>query len=130
TAAGQSQGKKIVGLSRAAMDRLIDYPWPGNLRELKRVIHTAVAITEGEVVGPEAILIETSVEAVVPERLPTNGSVPRRASLPGAGADLSLREAELRHVRSVLEQSGNNKRQAAKQLGISRTTLDRKLEHH
>ena len=132
TSASQSQGKKIVGLSRAAMDRLVDYPWPGNLRELKRVIHTAVAITEGEVVETDAILIESSVEAaqVAAEPAASNGAAPRRHSLAAIQHDLSLAGAELRHIRSVLEQCGNNKRQAAKKLGISRTTLDRKLESH
>ena len=62
--AGAALGKNIVGLSRAAANRLLAYDWPGNLRELHRLIHTAVAITDGEVTSPEAILLETSIEVV------------------------------------------------------------------
>lgn len=132
SAAGTAQGKRIVGLSRAAMDRLIDYGWPGNLRELKRVIHTAVAITEGEVVGPEAILIEPSLESGIAEpgvgaAASPNGEGGVRQN--GVPAQLSLREAERRHILLVLEHFAHNKRQAARHLGISRTTLDRKLGH-
>jgi len=129
-AAGAAQGKRIVGLSRAAMDKLIDYPWPGNLRELKRVLHTAVAITEGEVVAPEAILIEASLEPPLPGAPPaTDLAVGMPAGHNGSSSGLSLRDAERRHILLVLEHCAHNKRQAARQLGISRTTLDRKLGH-
>ncbi len=121
-AASAAQKKTIVGLSRAAADRLLSYDWPGNLRELNRVIHTAVAITEEEVIAPDAILLESGVETVVANSMP-------QAQVPAAstGADLSLRAAELRHIRVVMEQVGGNKRQAARMLGLSRSTLDRKL---
>ena len=124
-----AQGKPIVGLSRAAADRLLSYDWPGNLRELKRVIHTAVAITEGDVISPEAILLETSVEAVASETERVTASHPAQplSSGPPPSADLTLRNAELRHIQSVLVQMKGNKRRAAKALGLSRSTLDRKL---
>ncbi|MDZ4864277.1 MAG: sigma-54 dependent transcriptional regulator [Gemmatimonadota bacterium] len=121
-AASAAQRKTIVGLSRAAADRLLSYDWPGNLRELNRVIHTAVAITEEEVIAPEAILLERGVEGVA-ERTMLQSPAPAG---PG-GADLSLRAAELRHIRAVMEQVSGNKRQAARMLGLSRSTLDRKL---
>ena len=122
TAASTAQRKTIVGLSRAAADQLLSYDWPGNLRELNRVIHTAVAITEDEVIAPEAILLERGVEGVAEKPMPRS---PAPAG-PG-GANLSLRAAELRHIRAVMEQVSGNKRQAARMLGLSRSTLDRKL---
>ncbi len=121
-AAARNQGKSIVGLSRDAADRLLEYEWPGNLRQLQRVIHTAVAITEGEVIGPEALLLESPVDAVERERVAT--AAPRGAA---ASDDLSLRAAEARHIREVLGRFGGNKRRTAKALGLSRSTLDRKL---
>ncbi len=45
--AGERQGKTIVGLDRAAADRLLAYGWPGNLRELSTVVHAAVALATG-----------------------------------------------------------------------------------
>jgi two-component system response regulator HydG len=121
-AASAAQEKAIVGLSRAAADRLLAYHWPGNLRELKRVIDTAVAITEGDVIEVDALLMESGAG-----RDESGGS---KAAPPSPGipeTDLSLASAERRHILAVLERCGNNKRRAAKLLGLARSTLDRKL---
>jgi len=128
-AASRAQDKSIVGLSREAADHLLQYSWPGNLRQLQRVIHTAVAITEGEIIEPEAILLETSVEEVHAE---DTAASPVAAAENGALADsdLSLRAAEARHIRQVLEHFRGNKRRTARALGLSRSTLDRKLAEH
>ena len=117
--AASKQDKSITGLSTAAADLLFNYRWPGNLRELDRVIHAAVALTSGNVVGVEAIILDgMTAEASVPD--------PRvEASAPGD--DTSLKGMERRHVRRVLDQHRGNKARAAKALGISRSTLDRKL---
>jgi two-component system response regulator HydG len=121
-AASAAMRKEIEGLSRAAADRLMDHTWPGNLRELKRVVHSAVAITEGPVIEEEAILLEATPEgAAGPAVL---AAAPDNPTLNG---DLSLRAAESRHIRSVLQQFQGNKRRAARALGLSRSTLDRKL---
>jgi two-component system, NtrC family, response regulator HydG len=122
--AAAAQGKTIVGVSRAAMDRLTGHGWPGNLRELKRVMHTAVAVTEGDVILPEALLLESGAEAAAPLPTPLPGSIP--AILP-SNMELSLASAEERHIRFVLDYCHGNKRQAARVLGVSRSTLDRKL---
>jgi transcriptional regulator with PAS, ATPase and Fis domain len=122
SAASVATGREIVGLSRAAADRLMGHSWPGNLRELKRVVHTAVAVTEGTVIEEDAVLLEAT-----PEDVPATGS-PVRLPGPPVDGDLSLRAAELRHIRLVLERLGGNKRRAARALGLSRSTLDRKLQ--
>ena len=127
-AASRAQDKSIVGLSREAADQLLQYSWPGNLRQLQRVIHTAVAITEGEIIEPGAILLETSVEEVHAE----DAAPPVAAAGSSAldDADLSLRGAEARHIHQVLDHFRGNKRRTAKALGLSRSTLDRKLAEH
>jgi transcriptional regulator with PAS, ATPase and Fis domain len=124
SAASTEQKKAIVGLSSDAADRLLSYRWPGNMRELKRVLHTAVAITRGDVIGPDAILFEphSASEPDAPVAHPAIRALP-----PAAGEDLSLRNVELRHIHAVLTRFGGNKRRAAKALGLSRSTLDRKL---
>jgi DNA-binding NtrC family response regulator len=122
--AAATQGKTIVGVSRAAMERLTSHRWPGNLRELKRVLHTAVAVTDGEVIHPEALLLESGADAATPAPTPLPGSIP--AILP-SNEELSLAGAEGRHIRFVLGYCGGNKRRAARLLGVSRSTLDRKL---
>ena len=127
-AASRAQDKSIVGLSREAADQLLQYGWPGNLRQLQRVIHTAVAITEGEIIEPEPILLETSVEEVHAEDAAPSGATAENGA--SADGDLSLRGAETRHIHQVLEHFRGNKRRTAMALGLSRSTLDRKLAEH
>ena len=126
-AAAEAQRKKIVGLSGQAASKLFSYRWPGNLRELHRVIHTAVAMTTGNVIYPGVLLLEgetppTSSPVFAPaaeKRAPVNHARDAR--------DLSLRSAESKHILEVLAQMGGCKRRAARALGVSRSTLDRKL---
>jgi two-component system response regulator HydG len=123
-AASERQGKRIVGLSRDAADRLFDYRWPGNLRQLQRVLSTAVALADDEVIVPEHLLIEAS-----PEELDDASTPVRPAAQPPDRPtdDLSLRAAEAHHIRGVLARCDGNKRRTARVLGVSRSTLDRKL---
>lgn len=118
--AGRDQGKSIIGLEKRTADLLFSYHWPGNLRELKRVIHAAVALSSGEVLPPESVLLEPV------ERASAEGPGPA-ARGSGQDQDLTLRAVELRHIQTVLEMMGGNKRRAARALGLSRSTLDRKL---
>jgi two-component system, NtrC family, response regulator HydG len=119
-AASRRQGKTVVGLDAEAMDRLAAYAWPGNLRELNRVIHVAVALSPGEIVPAVALILEPPTPD---ENRPAGGTRP----LPDASHALRLKSVERQHIRRVLEQMGGNKRQTAIVLGISRSTLDRKL---
>ena len=118
-------GKEVVGLSRRAAARLFSYGWPGNLRELNRVIHASVAICEGEILHQAELFLEPESSVQVPPG-PALGSDAVRPP-PGDLEDLTLRSAEKRHVFRILESRRGNKRQTARALGISRSTLDRKL---
>jgi transcriptional regulator with PAS, ATPase and Fis domain len=133
-AAARAQGKPIVGLSRQAAEMLFAHPWPGNLRELQRVVHTAVAITTGEVIYPDSLLLEVHGNL----RMDADDGRDDGADRPGVAAraeavvadampDLSLRHVEQRHISDVLTRMGGCKRRAARALGVSRSTLDRKL---
>lgn len=120
-AAADQQGKTHEGLSRAAAELVFAYPWPGNLRELKRVLHAAVALARGGAIPPEAI----AVQAVLPR---SQGEMPDpAAAAEPADGDLTLEAAQIRHIRAVLTRLGGNKRRTARALGVSRSTLDRKL---
>jgi len=113
--AGARQGRNIVGLDRMAAERLLAYHWPGNLRELATVIHAAVALAPGEVIGESHLVLAEDA-----------GAAPRPAAAPPANGRL-LRQAIHRHIAQVLADVGGNKRRAARELGVSRATLDRKL---
>ncbi|HKY90484.1 MAG TPA: sigma 54-interacting transcriptional regulator [Nevskiaceae bacterium] len=119
--AARQQRRTITGLARDAADLIFSYGWPGNLRELDRVIRAAVSLTPGDVIPVEAILVDR--EAVSASTAP----LVRRAGAAPGEEDLTLDAASLRHIRTVIERTGGNKRQAARLLGVSRSTLDRKL---
>jgi two-component system response regulator HydG len=124
-AASRRLGKQIKGLDSVASERLIAYSWPGNLRELSRVIHTAVALTRTEIIPAEALLTQESFSTFTLDQAETLSPT---ASATGKGDNhQSLQAAERQHILRILEQVGGNKRRAAKALGISRSTLDRKL---
>jgi two-component system response regulator HydG len=115
--AGERQEKTITGLDRSAADRLLAYAWPGNLRELSTVVHAAVALATGDVIAEEHLMLGASVPASVTPA-PVKASPARR----------TLRDAIARHITQVLDDVGGNKRRAARELGVSRATLDRKLK--
>jgi transcriptional regulator with PAS, ATPase and Fis domain len=116
--AARAQRKTIVGLSRTAADRLFAHAWPGNLRELNRVIHTAVALAPNGTIDGDAVLLDAEPPVAAAS-----------SAVAGAADDgvLTLAEAERRHIEHVLERFGGNKRRTAYALNVSRSTLDRKL---
>ena len=115
------QARSIVGLERGAADQLLSYAWPGNLRELQKVMHAAVALSSGDVIRADALLLG-------PEGLsPASAATAEGATAPGTADARLLRTAIHRHVQQVLDDVGGNKRRAARELGVSRATLQRKL---
>ena len=135
--ASRKQRKSIVGLDKRAAELLFSYHWPGNLRELQKVIHAAVAMMPGDVISPDVLVLEARDASHVSDALGTgqrpggsNGdlrALNAEFRTPGGEQDLRLKTLEQRHIRGVLERMGGNKRRAAKALGLSRSTLDRKL---
>ena len=116
--AAARHGKTIVGLDRPAADRLLAYSWPGNLRELSSVVHAAVALAPNDVVSEDLLLLVDEPAGATP--------VVAGAAVTGGQGRL-LRDVVHRHIVDVLAAVGGNKRRAARELGVSRATLDRKL---
>jgi DNA-binding NtrC family response regulator len=110
-------GKRVVGLSPAAAQRLLVYSWPGNVRELQNCIERAVALT-----SYEQLTVEDLPERIRDYRAPSN--------LPSEG-DLSelvsLEEMERRYIQRVLDAVGGSRTLASRLLGVDRKTLYRKL---
>jgi transcriptional regulator with PAS, ATPase and Fis domain len=128
----RAAGKKVTAIHPAALDRLLHYHWPGNLRELHYTIRTVVLFCNTEEVQPEHVVFQPDLGTVGArgEKHPDNGDFANAAStLPAVtnGEDLSLSSAVRRHIRAVYQQTGDNQRQAARVLGISRARLVRHL---
>ncbi|MEO2002996.1 MAG: sigma 54-interacting transcriptional regulator [Candidatus Poribacteria bacterium] len=107
-------GKAIDGVSREALRVLLDHPFPGNVRELENVIEHAFVRSPGGVVEVEHLPAELTSRPADAVALALATSDPMGAL-----------EAEL--ARRTLEECGGNRTRAAARLGISRTTLWRKL---
>ena len=114
--------KSIKGFSPQALDSLRRYQWPGNVRELENAVERAVILCCGDLVTP-AELPDTVAHA--PEPLETQES-PEAISLAG----MALEDVERRAIEDTMRQTGDNKSEAARRLGITRATLHNKLRKY
>src|SRR5213596_2409684 len=123
-AAAKSEGKTITAIHPQAMERLISYPWPGNLRELSHTVRTMTLFCDGPVILPQHVVFPPDLAATSSHK---DGNQPdpdaTKTNSAHANSDLSLASAVARHVSLVYEQTSRNQRQAARLLGISRATL-------
>jgi len=102
-------------LDPASIDVLLNYPWPGNVRELENAIERAAVVSPDGTVRPDTL----------PPEVRRHGVDAPAISVP---ATRTLAELELEYIRAVLESTGGNRSQAARILGISKSTLWRKLK--
>ncbi len=105
-------GKCSCRISKEVMQRLINYAWPGNIRELRNVIERGIILAENEMI----------TIAALPRELGEQWDGAQDAAAP-----LSLEDVEKRHIQSMMRRTSGNRSQAAELLGISRKTLYRKL---
>ncbi|HWR35193.1 MAG TPA: sigma-54 dependent transcriptional regulator [Clostridia bacterium] len=118
--------KNFTGFTPGAAELLQQYPWPGNIRELKNVIErTMILAAEGDI---DAECLPEEIREFTPETSPAERAV-LAAETPAAGeAFATLREVEERYINEVLVATGNNKAQAARILGIHSTSILRRLK--
>lgn len=109
------EGIEPPHLRAEALALLMRHSFPGNVRELQNLVEGAVALTDGTV---DAGLVRTLLGSGAPAPRDGHGS--------GPDAPLDLASAERRWIERVLELAGGNKSAAARMLGISRRTLQRK----
>ncbi len=112
--------KPVTRLAAAVAERLLAYSWPGNIRELRNCVERAVALAR--------------FEELVVEDLPEQIRQYKSSHVLVAADDpeqlVPLVEVERRYIQRVMEAVDGNKRQAARILGLDRTTLYRKLERY
>jgi DNA-binding NtrC family response regulator len=104
-------------MSAAAIDWLCSLPWPGNAPQLRAVIEESFT----RAIGDEVLDTPHLTPSLAARGLHAGASTERDAS------DWSLREAERRHIAAVLAMTDGHRTQAAKLLGITRTTLYKKM---
>lgn len=105
--------KKIKGFTREALEVLKNYSFPGNVRELENIIERAVILEKGPYITPESLprsLKLFQIETVEPDRVKP------------------LEEMDREYAQYVVDMLGGNKTEAARLLGISRTSLWRMLK--
>lgn len=118
-------GRGPIRVSREAAKVLRQHSWPGNVRELKNSIERAAVLGTGEDVLPDDLGLRAAAPAAPAERKHLAASSGRGDE---NGQPETLADAELRHIKAVLDQCGGNKTKACRILGIGRGTLYKKLK--
>lgn len=114
----KENGKPVRELTAEAMEAILAYSWPGNVRELRTSIEHGVVMATGAKISLRDF----------PAALRHPGTkTPGNLVIPAAESYLNLHETEHRLIMRALDESKGNRTQAAKQLGISRRTLHRRL---
>ena len=113
----QRDNKPFRPLSPEAMDALLRYDWPGNIRELKGAIDSGVTLATGNQITLQDLpLTVTQAQFGTPVNLGENVG------------QMNLHNNEMRLIMRALEETRGNRTEAAKKLGISRRTLHRRLK--
>lgn len=107
-------------ISARAMEVLMEYDWPGNIRELENVIERAAILCHSGVIEPQDLSLPNA-----PMSLPSGGRSDNKL-----GTALALKEIERLHIEGVLRSFRGNKAEAAKILGISLKTLYTKIQQY
>ncbi len=102
-------------LAQDALEHLVSYNWPGNVRQLRNLMESLLIIA-GSVIGTEDLPEEMA-------ELPSGSGAELRAELP-----MTLDKLEEQAIRKTLDMTGGNRTRAAELLGIGRRTLQRKLK--
>jgi DNA-binding NtrC family response regulator len=113
----KDSAKSITGITPEAMQRLMDYHWPGNIRELQNMIERGVALSTTSTLGSADIYLDDPAK-----RSHASGSSPY--VLP---AGVTLEQWEDETIREALRHASGNKSQAARALGLSRNALRYRL---
>jgi two-component system response regulator HydG len=111
---------QTVKLTPAAVERLKSHAWPGNIRELRNVVHRALLLRRGPMIDAPDITFDQEVNK------DANVAVPDVA--PGVTLEQMLEKVERQIVEAALRKYEGNKERVAKELGVARSTLFKRLK--
>lgn len=109
--ANKELDKHLIGFDPKASQALLNYHWPGNLRQMKNIVKRATLLAQGSFITP----LELGTDLLEPH-------------IPSATMALRNEDTEKEHILEALRQTGNNKSKAAQLLNIDRKTLYNKLK--
>jgi DNA-binding NtrC family response regulator len=115
---------KVKRLSPAVMERLLAYPWPGNVRQLESAIERAVILAEGDIIDEDHL----PAEIITVHSGPSGQNVCAEMDIPDSGLDLE--EVEKRLLTLAMERSGGVIAKAARLLGLTYRTMQYRLDKH
>lgn len=118
-----ADSKRQYRFTEAALTRLKEYDFPGNVRELRNIVQKAAAMSVDGIITPQHLYLESSSQR------PLDVEKARRlteAALPSA----SMAEVEAKHIADLLRLYAGHRRKAAGAMGISERTLYRKIKHY
>ena len=115
----QIAGNRTLELPGQEIEKLVQYDWPGNVRELKNVLERALFVQKGTELRPSLLLEKSPVARPCAPSRDIDPTVIR-----------TLEESEREIIRTALQQLSGNLTQTAKALGISLSTLKRKIKEY
>lgn len=111
---------RSLRLADGQLEKLMQYDWPGNVRELKNVLERAVILQQGSDLKPAELL------TIAPRK--SGQLITRPEQKPVAGPSVTLDDVEKNHILAALAEHSGNYSRAARAVGISLSTLKRKLK--
>ena len=111
-------GNMQYSINEAAMRKLADHSYPGNVRELKNILQQAVMLSTNGIITPELIELDMLTSEFNPYRRLSDKS------------NVSIKQLEAKHIADLLAKHDGHRRKVADELGISERTLYRKLDKY
>jgi formate hydrogenlyase transcriptional activator len=124
-------GKKIDGVSRESMENLVNYPWPGNIRELQNVIERAIIVSADPTLRLDRDLMPVATATKGMEAPKADSPEDRQADLKSPMPLLTLDEVERNHIFAALQHAGgvvDGPRGAARILNLHPNTLRHRMD--
>ncbi len=115
----KEMGGRIESISETAIQKLLGYHWPGNVRELENVIERSMVLSQGPVLQPEDIRLDSAPSRARSQAIAADAFLPE---------GMTLDEYEQSIIREALKRANGNKSQAARMLGLTRNALRYRLQ--